>query len=122
MGVTCSPEGRGGGGASCCASQREGVDLLVYTLCQRVPVNQDGRFRRLLQEEGQEEEGEKKFAKANTDVLAKNLEQMAVKEETNKHQSGPRSLKHSPSETSLMCWVLNEENGRQVISCNYYRE
>jgi len=25
--------------------------------------------------------GEKKFAKANTDVLAKNLEQMAVKEE-----------------------------------------
>merc|ERR1719188_1069909 len=26
-------------------------------------------------------EGEKKFAKANTDVLAKNLEQMAVKEE-----------------------------------------
>jgi len=37
----------------------------------------DGFFKK----KDKKKKGEKKFAKANTDVLAKNLEQMAVKEE-----------------------------------------
>jgi len=64
--------------------------------------------------------GEKKFAKANTDVLAKNLEQMAVKEEKAMEKEISEMNNDSPNtplNQQVCCnplllerWFLNESN------------
>ena len=52
--------------------------------------------------------GEKKFAKANTDVLAKNLEQMAVKEEK-EIQKEMSEMKNDSPNTPLNQQVSGDE-------------
>ena len=99
--VTCSERGAAGAGHGGTAGRRPGAVVIGLTACvgSRAGQLESHIFQKsvrnlraprwakmadlddFFKKKDKKKKGEKKFAMANTDVLAKNLEQMAVKEE-----------------------------------------